>query len=476
MTIARRSAGRANPDGDGAVREHERRLRGAHSPQPSASVAGRPCSARNCARVSRRPGPVGDHDDAPVEPGDEAPERAQGLGRAPVDADVGNVGRRERGRAVRRRARGAPLHVETGQVLQGDEEFLDGKVELVRRQERAVAVAAQQLPAALQVAPEALRAGRNVLVHHEGGARGQVVEERRGRLEEERQVALHARGRDAVGDVLVGAPLRGVALEALAEIGAEPGAPLLVQGELARRQQAHLRDRIDGALGIDVEGADRLDLLAQEVQAVGHGAAGREEVHEPAADAELARHHHLLHGRVARERELRLQGLEVEPRLLAQEEGARGEVAARRQALERRRHRDDPHVARPLGELVQGGEPLRHQVGVRRELVVGQDLPVGQAVDGERRVEPGDLVAQPLGVLRRLRDDEDGPRAPREARDPESVGRARAGDRGPCHLAYATTTGIFPIFARHSAGPVLWTALPPASTATVTGMSFTSNS
>jgi hypothetical protein len=38
------------------------------------------------------------------------------------------------------------------------------------------------------------------------------------------------------------------------------------------------------------------------------------------------------------------------------------------------------------------------------------------------------------------------------------------------------TTGIFPILARHSAGPALCTALPAESTATVTGMSLTSNS
>ena len=42
--------------------------------------------------------------------------------------------------------------------------------------------------------------------------------------------------------------------------------------------------------------------------------------------------------------------------------------------------------------------------------------------------------------------------------------------------AHATLTGIFPILARHSAGPGGCTESPLASTATVTGMSFTSNS
>jgi len=51
------------------------------------------------------------------------------------------------------------------------------------------------------------------------------------------------------------------------------------------------------------------------------------------------------------------------------------------------------------------------------------------------------------------------------------------GERGPPG-AYdaATATGIFPIFACHSRGPVSWTEVPVESTATVTGMSLTSNS
>ena len=40
----------------------------------------------------------------------------------------------------------------------------------------------------------------------------------------------------------------------------------------------------------------------------------------------------------------------------------------------------------------------------------------------------------------------------------------------------ATATGIFPILACHSFGPVMCADVPPESTATVTGMSTTSNS
>ena len=53
----------------------------------------------------------------------------------------------------------------------------------------------------------------------------------------------------------------------------------------------------------------------------------------------------------------------------------------------------------------------------------------------------------------------------------------RGGEGVRCaHIFYSMTTGILPIFVRHSFGPVWCTEVPALSTATVTGMSFTSNS
>jgi hypothetical protein len=51
--------------------------------------------------------------------------------------------------------------------------------------------------------------------------------------------------------------------------------------------------------------------------------------------------------------------------------------------------------------------------------------------------------------------------------------RGNKSQSGGCQTV---ATGILPIFACHSAGPVLWTDVPLESTATVTGMSTTSNS
>jgi len=57
----------------------------------------------------------------------------------------------------------------------------------------------------------------------------------------------------------------------------------LVEREFARRQQPHLVHRIDAALGVDVECAQRLDLVVEQVDAVGQGAARWEEVDQPTA-------------------------------------------------------------------------------------------------------------------------------------------------------------------------------------------------
>jgi hypothetical protein len=81
---------------------------------------------------------------------------------------------------------------------------------------------------------------------------------------------------------------------------------------------------------------------------------------------------------VPRERQLRAQGVDVEPRSLLQEERERREIFGRGEPVQRRRRRDDQDVALAARHVVQRGEPLRNEILVRRELVVRQRLPVGQ--------------------------------------------------------------------------------------------------
>ncbi len=254
--------------------------------------------------------------------------------------------------------------------------------------------------------------------------RRQVVEERAGAVEEERQVVLDSRRGDAVRDVLVDRRLRRIALERLAEPGAEAAPRRVVERELARRQQAHLVHLVDRALGVDVERAERLDLVVDEVDAVGERAAHRKEIDQAAADAVLAGRDDLGHVAVAGGRELGAQAHPVEAGALLDEERVAGEVRRRRDALQGGRRRHDRDVAVTGGDAVERRQPLRDEIVVRREAVVGQRLPVGQERDALVGREPRDLVAQALRLERGRADDRKRSAQRRQACERERVGRA----------------------------------------------------
>ena len=233
-------------------------------------------------------------------------------------------------------------------------------------------------------------------MQRDDGACRQVVAERGGLLEEQRQVILDAARHDAVADVLVERRLRRVALEHFAEPAAKARAPRVVQRELARRKQPHVAHRIERALGVDVERLDRLDLVVEEIDAIRQRRSHREEIDEAAAHAELARRDDLRDVRVARKRKLRAKRVDVERLALAQEERERREIRGRREPIQRRRRRDDQEVALAAGDAIEGGQALGHEVLVRRELVVGQRLPIGQQRHAKLGREPRHFLREPL--------------------------------------------------------------------------------
>ncbi len=239
-------------------------------------------------------------------------------------------------------------------------------------------------------------APRDVAVQRDRGVVRQVIGQRCGRLEEQRQVILDAAGRDAVAHVLVQRRARRIALEHLAIAAAKARASRVVERKLARRQQPHVGHRVERALRVDVEGVDALDVVAEEIEAVGQRAAHRKEVDQPAADAEFAGRHDLRDVLVAGERQLRAQRVGVEARALLEKERERGEIRRRREAVERRRRGDDEHVALAARDAVERRQALRHEVVVRRELVVRQRFPVRKQRDLESGREPRDLVGETL--------------------------------------------------------------------------------
>ena len=228
------------------------------------------------------------------------------------------------------------------------------------------------------------------------GLRRQILAQRRGRVEKQRQVVLDAGRHDAVRHVLVQRRLRRIAFEYLAEPPAKARPARFILRKLACRKQPHARYRIDGALSVDVESADRFDLVVEQVDAVGQRASHRKQVDQSAAYAEFTRRDDLRHVLIAGERELRAQSIDVERFALFDEKGERREIRRRREAVQRRRRRDDHDIAIAARHAIERCQPLRHQILVRGKMIVRQGLPVGQDGDLQRGREPCDLRSETL--------------------------------------------------------------------------------
>jgi hypothetical protein len=248
----------------------------------------------------------------------------QRLGRAAVGAQV----RQRAGPVDRPLAAHRELRVHVAQR----EEVLGLQEQVFRRQDGALRVVLQEAVALARVGPEALERFVDLAVQHQLRLLAQVLEDGGRLVEEQRQVVLDAGGGDPVADVLVDARLARVAFHALAPAGAESRARVLVHRELAPGQQAHLRHRVQAALAVRVEGADRIHFVTEQVHPVRHRRAHRVQVDQPAAHRVLARRDHLADVLVAGQRQLRLERGLVQLLLLLEVEGVGREEGGRCQA------------------------------------------------------------------------------------------------------------------------------------------------
>ena len=246
--------------------------------------------------------------------------------------------------------------------LESLKERFGGKKERLGCEHRAFAITAEELVAARGILPEPLHGPVDV-AHRDHGRIGRKVVKERGRgLKEQRDVVLHAGERDSVADVAVWQRARGVAFKNLAKLRPEVVARRFVHRELATGQQLHRRNRVKTALRIDVERPDRLDLVIEEIDAVGHDRTHGKQVDQAAAHAELARGGHLRDMGVVGQRELAAKRRFVQAILLAKRERVRRQETGRRKAIERRGHRHGQHVDLMLHQGMQGAQTLGNQV------------------------------------------------------------------------------------------------------------------
>ena len=161
----------------------------------------------------------------------------------------------------------------------------------------------------------------------------QVVEQRRGFVEKQRQVILDPGGGNAAGQVLKDRAATEVDIEPLAKARLETGHGVFLQRELAGRQQAHRLHFIDGSLGLRVEGAQGLDFIVEQVDPVRQFAAHREQVDQRTAHGELAMLIHRVNAAITAGLKARAHLFDIKLLPHVQHQAAAQQELGRRQAM-----------------------------------------------------------------------------------------------------------------------------------------------
>ncbi len=113
------------------------------------------------------------------------------------------------------------------------------------------------------IRPEMFRRAVDVLVQAHHGVRGEIIQQRAGAREEQRQVVFDAGRRVALAHLGIDQAALRVALDVRAIGLAELLDARLADREFARRQQANLGHALDRALCFRVEGAQRFHLVIE---------------------------------------------------------------------------------------------------------------------------------------------------------------------------------------------------------------------
>jgi hypothetical protein len=211
----------------------------------------------------------------------------------------------------------------------------------------------------------------------------QVVEQRVGGIKEKRQVELDAGGGDAVAHAAVDCAAGRVALEAGTVAPAEGADRIAIERHLARGEQTHRGERVERALALRVETADRLDFVVEEIDAQRRVGTHRIDVEQRAAHRVLAGAGNLAHARVARLGKPQPKGLECQPLADAERKTAAGHVLPGSEALQQGVDGDQDQTAAHRGQFGERQQAFAGDVRMRREHVVRQHLAIGQGEDAQ---------------------------------------------------------------------------------------------
>ena len=256
---------------------------------------------------------------------------------------------------------------------------------------------------------------------------------------------------------------------------AQPKAPDRIGGELEFRHRHEIERAqvVLRALGLRIEGADGLNLVAEEIEPHRLGHAGREQVEDAPAHGIVAG---LAHGGGA---DIAIQFEPARDPLHRQHVAGRRrqrlphEEHARRHPLQDRIDRgenDRGPVARgDIGEPRQRGHALREHACMRRHAVIGQAVPgreFQQLNPGREKGKPAAKGRHPRPVTahdqqadrRRIRSRSDGAREVADNHAFGTVGDARKGERPAALQEFGRRW-------RHQRTSPLWKRLMRASSA-----------
>ena len=275
----------------------------------------------------------------------------------------------------------------SGMGRQCREQLLHRNEDFGRLEHRTLAIVAPVLVPLAGVRPEST--GRVVDVFGEDDDRigREIVRQRGGLLEEQRQVVLDARRPSALGDLAVHGASRRIALEPPPPRAPEPRHRAGGGRELARGEQIDTVHSVRRALAVGVEDPEALDLVVEQVDAQRPGGTHRVQIEQRAAHRVLAVLHHLADARITSLVQTLAERVDVQAIASRDPESMAVDEAAGSDPAHRGGHRGHQHPGFQGRQLRKGLQAFRHDVLVRGEEVVGQRLPVRESQDSGAAVQ-----------------------------------------------------------------------------------------
>ena len=275
---------------------------------------------------------------------------------------------------------------------------------------------------------------RGAGVADDHGVIAEVIPERRELFLEQRQPMLHARQPPAFADRLIQRIAGRGRAEFLAIAGAETLDAVVVEQRLGRGEQHEAVEPSGGALVAGVEGADALDLVAEEIKAQRLFLAAREQIDDTAAHRIFAGIVDGIGADIAVGLQQGAERVPVDPRAGLEFGDQLADAERGQRALCQRVDGGEHELRRGrlLLQPVQRADPLRHDAQRRRGAVVGEAIPGRDLHDlqlgREERRGRGDAAHLRLVGGDEHRAARRGARKVGKQRGEEAAGHAREGE------------------------------------------------